>query len=86
MLWRIRHRAICRWPHSPTTPLGLAAHKSGTQSRRLQGTPMAGLAQNEMTWSGRLDGGEVVDPDLIAPFALMMLAMLDCRSSAVGAQ
>lgn len=40
---------------------------------------MTGLAQNEMTWSGRLDGGEVVDHDLIAPFAMVMLAVLDCR-------
>lgn len=48
-------------------------------SWRLQGTPMTGLAQNETTWSGRHDGGEVVDRDLIAPFAMMMLAMLDCR-------
>lgn len=43
---------------------------------------MTGLAQNEMTWSGQHDGGEVVDHDLIAPFvATMVLAMLDCKAT-----
>lgn len=79
MLGRIRHRAVCRWPQFLTAPLGLVAHKSGTQPRRLQGTPMTGFAQDEVTWSGRTGGGEVVDRDLIAPFAMMMAAKWDCR-------
>lgn len=41
---------------------------------------MTGLAQNEMTWSCRHDGGEVGDHDLIAPFVALAPAMREKRN------